>query len=701
MSNVKLENCEKDPECKSIVKRVPWLSLPTLSASDPNTIEVLKLLERLNDKYSDVIDQRTLSLVKLYIKTLRKKLDIKPVIPVKQVISDPVGKAEPVISGHVSKVKPVTSGHVSKVKPVIPVKPDTQCPSEDKSCSLPKCGINLYSTSCELDQPFGDDGCIFKDGKCVVKSDIRMKEYKDSIISSIVSDIDKISNKDLLALLQIPVNMDEYYFLIYNDDRLEQGLNYSLISELIIRIEQNKIPDKDIKFTLIYLKFLENQLHLKLDNSKKFRFKPIDESTIFKENPGTTKPIVLSSKQSSLTSTQTVSSSTPIVLSSKHSSLTSTPRVSSSSKPLVSSSSSRSSSSSSRATVSSSARPTVSSLSSRQEAVSSQPSLASNLRHARWSSNSCYSNSMLFALLNQKNNPLITEIRESPVKKNIVMELGGKGECSNERLKELIIEYYNMIHGESSRVDFPIREIRNFLQNCTYETIIRGKGDHYGNKFWTQDQLDTNEFLRILLNHFDLKSHHKPFKLVELNIYSNPVNPVDEQQFVRRRINPDVEIPMYDWNIMSSNRLNIENNGNNFTIIGPNEDLDQANWARIENSVGKESYYQSIRSDRLFENPNMLIITLNRTFFISLEESVKLDRRVYIDFQINRFLLTSIVVHQGPTLKSGHYICYFRIGNNWFENNDMATILKPVDIMSPKIRNEIETNCTTLIYYPA
>ena len=73
MSNVKLENCEKDPECKSIVKRVPWLSLSTLSASDPNTIEVLKLLERLHDNYSDVIDQRTLSLVKLYIKTLRKK----------------------------------------------------------------------------------------------------------------------------------------------------------------------------------------------------------------------------------------------------------------------------------------------------------------------------------------------------------------------------------------------------------------------------------------------------------------------------------------------------------------------------------------------------------------------------------------------------------------------------------------------------
>ena len=690
MSNVKLENCEKDPECKSIVKRVPWLSLPTLSASDPNTIEVLKLLERLNDKYSDKIDQRTLSLVKLYIKTLRKKLDIKPVIPVKQVISDPVGKAEPVISGPVIPVKQVINDHVRKEEPAM------RCPPEDQSCSLPKCGINLYSTSCELDQPFGDEGCIFKDGKCVVKSDIRMKEYKDSIISSIVSDIDKISNKDLLALLQIPVDMDEYYFLMYNDDRLEQRLNYSLISELIIRIEQNKIPDKDIKFTLIYLKFLENQLHLKLDDSKKFRFKPIDESTIFKENAGTTKPLVLSSKQSSLTSTPTVSSSsTPLVLSSRATvSSSSTPLVLPSSKPLVSSSSSRSSSSSST--------PTVSSLSSRQEAVSSQPSLAPNLRHARWSANSCYSNSMLFALLNQKNNPLITEIRESPVKKNIVMELGGKGECSNERLKELIIEYYNMIHGESSRVDFPIREIRNFLQNCTYETIIRGKGDHYGNKFWTQDQLDTNEFLRILLNHFDLKSHHKPFKLVELNIYSNPVNPVDEQQFVRRRINPDVEIPMYDWNIMSSNRLNIENNGNNFTIIGPNEDLDQSNWARIENSAGTDTYYKSIRSNRLYENPNMLIITLNRTFFfISLEESVKLDRRVHIDFQINRFLLTSIVVHQGPTLKSGHYICYFRIGNNWFENNDIAAILKPVDIMSQTIRNEIETNCTTLVYYPA
>jgi hypothetical protein len=158
---------------------------------------------------------------------------------------------------------------------------------------------------------------------------------------------------------------------------------------------------------------------------------------------------------------------------------------------------------------------------------------------------------------------------------------------------------------------------------------------------------------------------------------------------------------MYDWNIMSSNRLNIENNGNNFTIIGPNEDLDQENWARIENSTGTDTYYKSIRSNRLYENPNMLIITLNRTFFISLEESVKLDRRVHIDFQINRFLLTSIVVHQGPTLKSGHYICYFRIGNNWFENNDMAAILKPVDIMSQTIRNEIETNCTTLVYYPA
>ena len=663
MSNVKLGNCEKDPECKSIVKKVPWLSLSTLSASDPNTIEVLKLLERLNDNYSDVIDQRTLSLVKLYIKTLRKKLDIKPVIPVKQVISVPIIPVEPVVSSPVSKVEPVVSSPVSKVEPVIQVKPSINCPPEDRLCSLPKCGINLYSTSCELDQPFGDDGCIFKDGKCVIKSDIRMKEYKDSIISSIVSDIDKISNKDLLSLLQIPVNMDEYYFLMYNDDRLEQRLNYSLISELIIRIEQNKIQDKDIKFTLIYLKFLENQLHLKLDDSKKFRFKPIDESTIFKENADTTKPLVVSSKP------PLVLSSKPLVLPSKKEGLA---------EPF-------------RQQVPSPSKHTH----------QSQPSFAPNLKHARWSANSCYANSILFALLNQKNNPLITEIRESPVKKNIVMERGGKSECSNEHLKELIIEYYNMIHGESSRADFPIREIRNFLQNCTYETIIRDKGDHYGNKFWTQQQLDTNEFLRILLNHFDLKSHHKPFKLVELNIYSNPVNPADEQQFVRRRINPDVEIPMYDWNIMSSARLNIENNGNNFTIIGPNEDLDQDNWARIENSVGKESYYKSIRSDRLFENPNMLIITINRTLFISLEDSVKLDTRVHIDFQINRFLLTSIVVHQGSSLKGGHYICYFRIGNNWFENNDMAAILKPVDIMSQTIRNEIETNCTTLVYYPA
>ena len=711
MSNVKLENCEKDPECKSIVKRVPWLSLSTLSASDPNTIEVLKLLERLNDNYSDVIDQRTLSLVKLYIKTLRKKLDIKPVIPVKQVVSVPIIPIKQVVSTPVSNVEPVVSMPLRNLEPVIQVKPVisgpvipvkqvVSCPTGEELCKVRNCGINLHSSSCELDQPFGEDGCIFKDGKCVIKSDISMKEYKDGIISSIVSDIDKISNKDLLSLLQIPVDMDEYSFLMYNDDILEQRLNYSLISELIIRIEQNKIQDKDIKFTLIYLKFLENQLHLKLDDSKKFRFKPIDESTIFKENAGTSKPpLVLSSRPTAL------SSKPPLVLSSRSSELLSRPNtLSSRSSELsyrYSELSSRSSELSSRheASLSSLSRQQVPSPSKHTHPP--QSSLTPNLKHAGWSAMSCYANSMLFALLNQKNNPLITEIRESPVKKNIVMERGGKSECSNERLKELIIEYYNMIHSESSRADFPIREIRNFLQNCTYETIIRGKGDHYGNKFWTQQQLDTNEFLRILLNHFDLKRHDKPFKLVELNIYSNPLDPADEQSFVRRRINPDVEIPMYDWNIMSSNRLTIENNGNNFTIIGPNEDLDQANWARIENSDGTDSYYQSIRSNRLYENPNMLIITLNRTLFISLEESVKLDTRVHIDFQINRLLLISIVVHQGSSLKGGHYICYFRIGNNWFENNDMAAILKPVDIMSQTIRNEIETNCTTLVYYPA
>ena len=600
----------------------------------------------------------------------------------------PLRNLEPVI-----QVKPVISVHVSKVEPVI------SCPTGEELCKVRNCGINLHSSSCELDQPFGEDGCIFKDGKCVIKSDISMKEYKDGIISSIVSDIDKISNKDLLSLLQIPVDMDEYSFLMYNDDILEQRLNYSLISELIIRIEQNKIQDKDIKFTLIYLKFLENQLHLKLDDSKKFRFKPIDESTIFKDKDTTSKPsLVLSSKPLVLSSRPTALSSRPSELSSRSSELSSRP-TELSSRP--SELSSRSSELSSRhgASLSSLSRQQVPSPS--KHTHQPQSSLTPNLKHAGWSAMSCYANSMLFALLNQKNNPLIIEIRESPVKKNIVMERGGKSECSNERLKELIIEYYNMIHSESSRADFPIREIRNFLQNCTYETIIRGKGDHYGNKFWTQQQLDTNEFLRILLNHFDLKRHDKPFKLVELNIYSNPVNPADEQQFVRRRINPDVEIPMYDWNIMSSNRLTIENNGNNFTIIGPNEDLDQANWARIENSDGTDSYYQSIRSNRLYENPNMLIITLNRTLFISLEESVKLDTRVHIDFQINRLLLTSIVVHQGKTLKSGHYICYFRVGINWFENNDQDAILKPVDIMSPKIRNEIETNCTTLVYYPA
>ena len=317
---------------------------------------------------------------------------------------------------------------------------------------------------------------------------------------------------------------------------------------------------------------------------------------------------------------------------------------------------------------------------------------------------SCYINSTLWALLHTTDNPLINKIRKSELYPNPVQAKENKRECDNTRLKDYLIEYYDKIQGLRSIGHFPTDNIRKFLQDCSYEFGV--SSSKYDRNYWLNQQLDNNEFLRKILDHFKFKTlESSRFKQIEINIYSNSTDKNAPPTFIRER-ELDEELPIYQWNVGSMNELSIINvdpkfklNGknNDFMIVGSDEVLDQGILLYVD---GMDVVYNNSRHNVLFRNPDMLIITLNRTQFDKHTfKETKNTSAINIDFNINHLNLKSIVVHHGINIKSGHFIVYVNNGNKWFLVDDISTKIVEVDIESKKIKDDITKNSTTLVYY--
>ena len=59
---------------------------------------------------------------------------------------------------------------------------------------------------------------------------------------------------------------------------------------------------------------------------------------------------------------------------------------------------------------------------------------------------------------------------------------------------------------------------------------------------------------------------------------------------------------------------------------------------------------------------------------INFEEKLLFEHTLDNDIVKHNYDLVSIIVHLGETPNSGHYICYSKRNNNWYEFNDSIVI---------------------------
>ena len=581
----------------------------------------------------------------LQLRLLKKKLAESPILLEQnmQKSEKVFVKVEPTISS--VKVEPTISS--VKVGPTISsVKGGPTISSVEKvllNVKPKQCGLNLYSKTCQENVSFGQSVCQYKDDKCQPITGSDIVKERDILMKSIIDGIDQITNDDLLSLMNIPETKAEYEKYIMNNNKIELEFKIAIISQYISRLKSSKILDKSQKYSLKYLEMVQRQLNRKLSEPTKFILESFDEKNVLN------KPISPSS-------------------------------------------------------ISIVSKPTSKTVSVPSAAG---PAKRIQLLHDGNKNFSCYVNSSLFALFHKKNNPLIQMIQKSIVKENIVFINTKNSSCNNTNLKELIIQYYQKIHGEI-QTKFPTDKIRQFLANCLYETTSPVPR-MYSPNYWTGEQQDNNEFIRQIIQKFNFKKINNGYQLLEETIYKDPAIPNTKDTHSYDRINEDDEIPIYNWPVSYKKTLDIEVDSekipDGFTIKEIPEQLTIDNYAKFNADDGSPLIYKNRQINNIFVHPNMLLIFINRTLANfntkkQIYEYYKTNDPVSIPFQIYNLYLYSIVIHIGQSINTGHYTCYFKNEDNWYLMDDTQPTIEKVDITNPSIFNNISQNCTTLVYYP-
>lgn len=561
----------------------------------------------------------------------------------------------PLIKLHINKLKKKIANsqfqHIPSVHQLLQAEQTTLVKKDDiqlkEVIDQPtECGMNIYSSKCEENISIGKYLCEYKDSKCQPLPNVNIAEQRHILMNSVITDIEHVTDNDLLSLTlsNLPEKQVDYEIYINNNDDIELKFKIAIISELVIRLQTSQIDTSEFKFNLKYIEILEKQLNNKLKEPSKFKLEPFDEKIVFR-----TKPTTISSGISLR-------------------------------KPL--------------------------SFDTFMPASSAGPAESIKLLHDNNRVMSCYINSTLFALFHKKNNPFIQMLEKSPVNENLVLVNTQDQKCNNNNIKQYLIEYYQKIHGETSK-PFPTDTIRSFLQDCVYYDAVRRT--KYNTGFWTRQQQDNNDFLDKIINIFNFKKTNEGFQKIEQIIYTDPALPNQPDIFPREKL-LDEEFPIYVL-MTDTDKLNIkdindeEKNINGIIIQGHEEILTEANYATIEIHDNSFLVYKKRQMNNIYNKPNMLIISTNRTSGIRRVDAkyssfVKSEIPIDIPFTIGNFYLYSIVVHHGVSLNGGHYTCYFRNRDRWYLMDDTNPNIVEIDITNPHILNDISKKCTTLVYYP-
>ena len=106
---------------------------------------------------------------------------------------------------------------------------------------------------------------------------VNIKAERNVLMESIISQINEISNEDLISIIKIPTIASEYSGFIMNNDKAELEFKIAIISELIVRIAESQIEGNLLKVE--NLTYLEEQLTNKLNQGTRFKLRPYTELT--------------------------------------------------------------------------------------------------------------------------------------------------------------------------------------------------------------------------------------------------------------------------------------------------------------------------------------------------------------------------------------------------------------------------------------
>jgi len=317
-------------------------------------------------------------------------------------------------------------------------------------------------------------------------------------------------------------------------------------------------------------------------------------------------------------------------------------------------------------------------------------------------STSCYIDSALWAILYKRNNGiynLINKFDTTNFNTNI-------STCTTENLKIIqknLISFYDNILQNSDLSNY-VTNILNKFTECNITT---------NNDKWLSGQQDASQVLTQISKIFEVPDSIGNINFIATRNYVKPdgikfdkVTPKQYQSMVIITCtteNPE-KIPTKKDFTDDSDTINLYNLKNytmtdakTLNITGEIEKWIPSNGDVEDNSGIK----QKVKSQQLNytysteDNSPIDSIILNISRFYH-HGSKKTNYNVNFPFKIGNLVLSSIIVHDGRTIEYGHYICYFRVGNDWFLMNDSQGIKKIENIIEEK---NISSGCSILVYF--
>ena len=333
---------------------------------------------------------------------------------------------------------------------------------------------------------------------------------------------------------------------------------------------------------------------------------------------------------------------------------------------------------------------------------------------------SCYADSALWAILYKRDNGIYELIRDFK-EANFNTSISTCSQNNLENIRKNLVEFYN-------NIVVPKQNLSDYVTNILTEFAACDISNSKDN--WLNEQQDASAVLDIVARIFEIPPPADP--TTQTN--SNNISLVESRNYVKLSDNSNyktnsnaqyqsmvilscraenLEKVPKDKNFVDTedtiNLFNLKNyqmtNNNTLTITGRIETMDDTeNKIEIEDpQTNKKEIVEmkSIQHNYTYStkdgNPiKSIILNIARFGQFQSGGSNKTNYNVNFPFKIGDLVLSSIIVHNGTTIRNGHYKCYFRVENDWFLMNDTSGIRSVSNIIDEP---NISSGCTTLVYF--